>query len=208
MYATVADIPQVKVMTTSCSALLRNDSKELQLANSYQEAHMGHGSDLSLSPEELIKQTSNCQTFIKQRQYLMKPVSSEEAEFPIAFSLLLYKEPGQAERLLRAIYRPQNYYCVHVDRKSEAKVFEAMQSLSGCFPNVFLSSRRVDVTWGQYSVLEPEYVCMSDLWKHRKWKYFIDLTGQEFPLKTNLDLVRILKVYNGANDVQGRLYDL
>ncbi len=40
----------------------------------------------------------------------------EERGFPLAFSVLLYEEAEQAERLLRAVYRPHNVYCIHVDR--------------------------------------------------------------------------------------------
>ncbi|XP_069115830.1 beta-1,3-galactosyl-O-glycosyl-glycoprotein beta-1,6-N-acetylglucosaminyltransferase-like isoform X2 [Argopecten irradians] len=39
----------------------------------------------------------------------------------------------------------------------------------------------------------------------RTWKYFINLTGQEFPLRTNAELVKILKLYNGTNDVSGTI---
>jgi hypothetical protein len=53
------------------------------------------------------------------------------------------------------------------------------------------------------SVLEPELICMRDLWKHTAWKYFINLTGQEFPLRTNWELVQILTAYNGANNLEG-----
>ncbi len=35
------------------------------------------------------------------------------------------------------------------------------------------------------------------------WKYYINLTGQEWPLKTNLELVRILKAVNGSNLIVG-----
>ena len=33
------------------------------------------------------------------------------------YSMLIFKSVGQVERLLRAIYRPQNIYCIHVDIK-------------------------------------------------------------------------------------------
>ena len=36
-----------------------------------------------------------------------------------------------------------------------------------------------------------------------QWKYFINLSGQMFPLHTNAELVQILKLYNGANDIEG-----
>lgn len=45
---------------------------------------------------------------------------------------------------------------------------------------------------------------MSDLWKFKSWKYFINLSGMEFPLKTNGDLVKILKAYNGTNELEGK----
>jgi hypothetical protein len=31
--------------------------------------------------------------------------------------------------------------------------------------------------------------------------YYLNMAGQEFPLRTNLELVRILKLYNGTNDI-------
>ena len=35
------------------------------------------------------------------------------------------------------------------------------------------------------------------------FRYFINLTGQEFPLKTNGEIVEILRALNGSNIVQG-----
>ena len=42
---------------------------------------------------------------------------------------------------------------------------------------------------------------MKDRLAYKKWKYYINLTGLEFPLKTNWELVQILSTYKGANDV-------
>ncbi|PVD19775.1 hypothetical protein C0Q70_20266 [Pomacea canaliculata] len=45
---------------------------------------------------------------------------------------------------------------------------------------------------------------MKRVWAHpTRWRYFINLTGQEFPLKTNKELVQILKAFRGANDISG-----
>ena len=56
-----------------------------------------------------------------------------------------------------------------------------------------------------YSILEPELECMKELYEwDDKWKYFINLSGMEFPLVTNGDLVRILKIYDGANEMEGK----
>lgn len=46
---------------------------------------------------------------------------------------------------------------------------------------------------------------MKDLLSFSKWKYFINLTGREFPLRTNYELVKILKVYSGSKDGEGTI---
>ncbi|XP_074658871.1 beta-1,3-galactosyl-O-glycosyl-glycoprotein beta-1,6-N-acetylglucosaminyltransferase-like [Tubulanus polymorphus] len=154
------------------------------------------------SAEKYLKMTCDCDAFRRKRKYILHPLTETEHQFPIAFSILIYADLERFERLLRMIYRPQNYYCVHVDAKSSAEFMAAVTGISNCFPNVFLSPERYDVVWG-VSVLQPEISCMKQLLiMGKSWKYFINLTGQEAPLKTNFELVNILKTYNGANDVE------
>ncbi|XP_067674440.1 beta-1,3-galactosyl-O-glycosyl-glycoprotein beta-1,6-N-acetylglucosaminyltransferase-like [Haliotis asinina] len=191
--------PRIHVTSVSCNALFDGDVVETERV----KAVMAKQTRQQKPAELYIELTQNCDTFKRKRGYITKTLTKEEEHFPLAFTLLMFKDVEQVDRLLRAVYRPQNYYCVHVDSKAEAKVKDAMRGIVGCFDNVFFSSRSVDVQWGTYSVLEPEIICMEELWKYKKWKYFINLTGQEFPLKTNFELVRILKVYNGANDLEG-----
>ncbi|PVD26134.1 hypothetical protein C0Q70_13802 [Pomacea canaliculata] len=139
----------------------------------------------------------------KENGFIMSSLTREERKFPIAYSILVFKDAYQVVKLLQVIYRPQNVYCLHVDNKSDTSFHDTMAAIVNCFDNVFLTSRRVEVLWGRFTVLEPELICMKDLWAFKKWKYFINLTGQEFPLKTNLEIVRILTAYNGANDIEG-----
>ncbi|XP_025092036.1 N-acetyllactosaminide beta-1,6-N-acetylglucosaminyl-transferase-like [Pomacea canaliculata] len=146
----------------------------------------------------------DCRTFRKVAGYI-EQVSEEEKAFPLAFSILLYKDVEQVERLLRAVYRPHNLYCLHSDLKASPQVQRQIRALVTCLPNVFQAPRQVDVRWGTFTVLEPELICMKALLrKSKSWRYFINLTGQEFPLKTNKELVAILKAYRGANDIIGR----
>ena len=82
--------------------------------------------------------------------------------------------------------------------------FLATQSLVKCFNNVFIVSKREKIVYAGYSRLQAEINCMTDvLGKGKKWKYYINLAGQDFPIKTNLEMVKILKVYNGSNDIEG-----
>ena len=159
-------------------------------------------SHVELDSSFYIKATHNCVKFRETRGYIAEPMTEEEREFPIAYSIIMYRDVDRAERLLRAIYQPQNYYCIHVDKKAQKQVHEAMDKIASCLENVFAIKNPVSVKWGDFSVLESELICMKELWKY-KWKYFINLTGQEYPLKTNWEIVQILKAYNGANDVEG-----
>ena len=34
------------------------------------------------------------------------------------------------------------------------------------------------------------------------WKYHLSMSGQEFPLRTNLEMVQILRNLNGSNDIE------
>lgn len=107
------------------------------------------------------------------------------------------------ERLLRAIYAPQNLYCVHVDKKSKASVFSAIKAITSCLPNVFLVSQAVGVVYAGWSRVQADLNCMADLYNaNTEWKYFINLCGQDFPLKTNLEIVRMLRLLNGGNSLE------
>lgn len=190
-----------KVQDVNCNLIINGDANETLLASNLSDSKPRIG---VLGPVDYINMASNCKSFIDKRGYIMSALTELEAEFPIAFSLLMYKDLEQAERLLRAIYRPQNIYCIHVDKKSSDSIYQAMEGIANCFENVFMAPRRIDVHWGQFSVLEPDLMCMEELLqRNKKWKYFINLTGQEFPLRTNYELVRILMTYNGANDMEG-----
>lgn len=185
-----------RVTSVDCSAVFNNDEREIQRAKSMPFERNNF--------DKYVNMTDNCESFIKSRGYIMHHLTEEENNFSIAYSILMYRDAEQTERLLRSIYRPQNLYCIHVDAKASITVYKALSRVAGCFDNVFMAPKRIDVIWGEMSVLLPEILCMQKLWNRSKtWKYFINLTGQEFPLKTNYELVKILKAYNGANDVEG-----
>jgi len=53
-------------------------------------------------------------------------------------------------------------------------------------------------------VLQADVDCMQDHVMHRvKWRYLINIAAQSFPLRTPEEMVDILRIYNGANDIEG-----
>ncbi|XP_076467544.1 beta-1,3-galactosyl-O-glycosyl-glycoprotein beta-1,6-N-acetylglucosaminyltransferase 3-like isoform X6 [Babylonia areolata] len=187
----------VKVTEVNCQRVLKGDKQEMREARIKERKPTANPNDT-----DILKLARNCSHFHRHHGFLLAPLTEVERQFPIAFAILTYKTAFQVVDLLRAIYRPQNFYCLHVDQKSPPEFRGAMDAVSSCFPNVFLASRSIDVAWGTFTVLEPQLVCMGDLWRRNgTWRYYINLTGQEFPLKTNYEMVRILSELKGANDI-------
>ncbi|CAK6959541.1 beta-1%2C3-galactosyl-O-glycosyl-glycoprotein beta-1,6-N-acetylglucosaminyltransferase 4 [Scomber scombrus] len=104
------------------------------------------------------------------------------------------------ERILHAIYAPHNIYCIHYDQKSSPVFIKAIKNLAQCTPNVFIASKLESVEYAHISRLNADLNCISDLLRSQvKWKYVINLCGQDFPLKSNYELVMELKRLNGSN---------
>ncbi|VDP96131.1 unnamed protein product [Trichobilharzia regenti] len=133
--------------------------------------------------------------------------SEEEKEFPLAFSLAVHENIRSISRLLRLIYRPHNLYCIHIDLKSPQIFYNEVMALANCFgDNVIVVNRSesVVVRWGYYSILEVFLLCSDKLMRNdrMKWKYILNVSGQELPLRTNWELVAALKAINGSNIVE------
>ncbi|XP_076186633.1 N-acetyllactosaminide beta-1,6-N-acetylglucosaminyl-transferase isoform X2 [Aptenodytes patagonicus] len=149
---------------------------------------------------------SSCTEYITQNHYITCALSAEEAAFPIAYVMTLHKEFETFERLFRAVYMPQNVYCIHVDAKAPAPFRQAVRRLVGCFPNAFLASRAERVVYGGASRLRADLHCMRDLLASAvPWHYLLNTCGQDFPLKTNREIVRLLKGLRGKNVTPGVL---
>ncbi|XP_071078756.1 beta-1,3-galactosyl-O-glycosyl-glycoprotein beta-1,6-N-acetylglucosaminyltransferase-like [Haliotis cracherodii] len=178
----------------SCEALIEGDGEQIRRAFSFAKHHH------YTRNTHCVNMAKNCETFLKECPYILN-ASAEETGFPLAFSIVMYKDVEQVERLLRTIYRPTNFYCIHVDKNASELVKNDIKHIVNCLPNVFTPTKVFGVVWGEFSVLGADLSCMEDLLGHPGWRYFINLTGQEYPLKTNLEIVRILKIMNGANIV-------
>ncbi|KAG8440385.1 hypothetical protein GDO86_006223 [Hymenochirus boettgeri] len=150
-----------------------------------------------------INMTKDCTYFREYRQYIGFPMSREEEEFPIAYSMVVHEKIEMFERLLRAIYAPQNIYCVHVDEKSPIVFKEAVKAITSCFGNVFIASKLVRVVYATWSRVQADLNCMKDLLQNKvQWKYLVNTCGTDFPLKTNAEIVRALKSLNGKNSME------
>ncbi|KAL5103766.1 Beta-13-galactosyl-O-glycosyl-glycoprotein beta-16-N-acetylglucosaminyltransferase 4 [Taenia crassiceps] len=144
----------------------------------------------------------NCLSFRRRFPMVTRP----DGDMNVAFTMVVHKDVLQIARLLRMIHRINNYYCIHLDARSSRSFQKAMEGVAACFgPNVELVpvDKRVIVQWGDESVLQPQLICAEQALKSDStWQYLVNIVGQEFPLKTNLELVAALKALNGSNLVE------
>ncbi|XP_054447922.1 N-acetyllactosaminide beta-1,6-N-acetylglucosaminyl-transferase isoform X2 [Pteronotus mesoamericanus] len=147
-----------------------------------------------------------CKDYLIQNHYITSPLSEEEVAFPLAYVLVIHKDFDTFERLFRAIYMPQNVYCVHVDEKATAEFKKSVWQLLSCFQNAFIASKIEFVVYAGISRLQADLNCLKDLVASEiPWKYAINTCGQDFPLKTNKEIVQYLKGFKGKNITPGVL---
>ncbi|XP_016403795.1 beta-1,3-galactosyl-O-glycosyl-glycoprotein beta-1,6-N-acetylglucosaminyltransferase 4 [Sinocyclocheilus rhinocerous] len=185
----------------NCTAIYEMEPVELgkTLAIRKQKSYVGP------TDEIIVNATSDCDWFVMSRGYDAIQSSDFEREFPLAFSLVVHQDVALVERLLRVIYMPHNIYCIHYDLKSSDDFISAMKGLARCIPNVFIASKLERVQYAGISRLKADLNCLSDLLDSEvKWKYVINLCGQDFPLRTNAELVSDLKELKGRNMVESK----
>ena len=188
-----------KVKAAHCRRLFEGNKEEQAKA----ERFMRETPRSFLSDSEVHGLAKNCSR-LKEKGYRLKPGSTAEEKYSIAFSILLHKDAHQTERLLSIIYQPQNYYCLHVDKKANNTLHHAIKAIADCFPNVYVVSDPQTIVYASFTRVQAELDCMKYMLRiGKEWKYYINLVGSVLPLRINREMVEILKNYNGANDVEG-----
>ncbi|XP_077378272.1 beta-1,3-galactosyl-O-glycosyl-glycoprotein beta-1,6-N-acetylglucosaminyltransferase 4 [Festucalex cinctus] len=179
----------------NCTAVYELDPVEIGKALAFRQKAL-----VDVNDENTASLTANCTTLMKTRRYRRVQISEVERSFPLAYSLVVHKNAPMVEHILHAIYAPHNIYCIHYDRKSSRPFIQAMKNLARCLPNVFIASRLESVIYAHISRLNADLNCLSDLLRSEvKWKYVLNLCGQDFPLRSNSELVRELRQLNGKN---------
>jgi len=117
----------------------------------------------------------------------------------IAYLILVHRYPGQFKRLFKAIYHPANYYLVHVDKRAGVGLQTEIQDFLSSFANASLLKSQ-SILWGGYSMVDAELRGIEELLKiSSEWEFFINLSAQDFPLKSQTHIQDFLS-RNRGND--------
>lgn len=102
----------------------------------------------------------------------------------IAYFLLVHRFPEQFKRLFRAIFVPGNQYVVHIDKSSGAALAGDLSAFLAPYQGVEILAAQ-DALWGGYSLVDAELRGMALLLAmDGGWSHYINLSGQDFPLKS------------------------
>ena len=161
------------------------------------------GQSLVETDYKLYQLFNECSIVRRRFYYPEQPLTLTESQVPLAFSILAFANLQEMELLLSAIYMPQNVYCFHVDLKASQVFLEGMRRLARCFDNVVISEKQLPVSSSGLNMIRAQLTCIEALIKiDANWKYLFNLQGQDFPLRTNAELVEFVSILNGANDIE------
>ncbi|XP_011664796.2 beta-1,3-galactosyl-O-glycosyl-glycoprotein beta-1,6-N-acetylglucosaminyltransferase 4-like [Strongylocentrotus purpuratus] len=190
----------------NCSAVFEEDVQEIARVDAMlkKERQKSKKGEIDIASDTLVANfTQNCENYRTIRGFPTKVLSKEEEEFPLAFIILTHKNAAQVELLFRAIYQPHNVYAFHPDGNSPPEFQRAIRNMASCFDNVFVCSKLEKVQYAGFTRLLADINCMHDLVNHSvQWKYVINQCGEAFPLKTNLEMVKMIKAYHGRVDAE------
>jgi hypothetical protein len=97
----------------------------------------------------------------------------------IAHLILAHKNPGQLERMLRALAHPGSDFYIHLDKKVSAAPFEHLVDNK----NIFLVGKRAKVYWAGYGTIQATLNGFREILP-KGYDYINVISAQDFPLKT------------------------
>lgn len=109
-----------------------------------------------------------------------------------AYLVLAHNEFAVLERLLQALDDPRNDIFIHYDKKlKEYPDFHTENA------GLFVLENRVDVRWGDVSVVEAEYALFEAATRHGSYNYYHLLSGVDMPLKPQDEIHRFFEENQG-----------
>uniref|UniRef100_A0AAF5DF75 Glycosyltransferase family 92 protein n=1 Tax=Strongyloides stercoralis TaxID=6248 RepID=A0AAF5DF75_STRER len=127
----------------------------------------------------------SCDDIRRRGFYPDEAISMEEANFPLAYVRTIYTDYLTLEYQFLLTYAPQNHYCFIIDKKQNGD---------------FHISNQYTMDSNGNDINRANFKCMEYL-NSKNYKYLIILNNDDMPLKTNREMVEILKVYNGTIDI-------
>ena len=109
-----------------------------------------------------------------------------------AYLILAHNGFELLQILVSCLDDPRNDLYVHIDRK-----VQTLPSLQVAKAGLFMLEDRVDVRWGDVSVVEAEYALFETAVKRGPYQYYHLLSGADLPLKSQDYIHHYFDIHNG-----------
>lgn len=117
----------------------------------------------------------------------------------IAYFIMIHHKPNIFKEMFQKIYTRDQLYLIHIDRKAKAEITEEIQLYLVQFPNVYVLESR-NIVEGGFSMIQAELDAMEFLLNvNAEWDYFINLSGEDYPLKSQNIIRKFLSANMGKN---------
>jgi hypothetical protein len=117
----------------------------------------------------------------------------------IAYFIMIHHKPEVFKKMFQKIYTKDQVYLIHIDRKAKPKLTEEIQLYLVNFPNVYILEG-INIVSGGFSMIQAEMNGMEFLLSvGQGWDYFINLSGEDLPLKSQNIIRQFLTANNGRN---------
>ena len=125
-----------------------------------------------------------------------------------AYVITAHKAPEQLLRLLRAIESPGNTVVLHVDAKADAAVHAAAREYAATHSHARVIPSE-SIIWGSWRLAHAQIRAVEEaLRASSKWDYCLNLTAQDYPLKTQAQIAQQLAAGpRGANYLEVLEFD-
>lgn len=102
----------------------------------------------------------------------------------IAYQIGLHGKEEQFRWLFEALYNRDDLFTIHVDSKAPHSTVDAVYKIAGAKPNVAFQDRR-SVIYGDWQLCEVELDGIKYFLRNgEEWDFFINLSGQDYPLRS------------------------
>ena len=154
--------------------------------------------------KQIIKRTKKCDKYFKifPPIFLDNTISKFEEtsleSYNLGFVHHIQKDIAIYEAFLSIYFRPNNFYCIHLDKKAEDEVREALNRLIQCYSTkvksgkIFMldTSKSYEIVWGGDLLVKADINCLELLLRHnqnhkkeqKQWRYVSIMSGDELPL--------------------------
>jgi hypothetical protein len=117
----------------------------------------------------------------------------------IAYFILVHRYPEQFKRLFTAIYRQDYVYVIHIDKNTSKEVHRSIKEFLREYSNVQILTPKY-MLWGGYSLVDAQLRGIRLLRRmSTSWDFCINLSGQDFPLKSQEWIARFLSAQKGTD---------